>query len=108
MILDQHMTSVIQEDPIFTRPHSKHILMEAIARDGKFLAEMGRIDYSLLIGLDDARGEMVVGIVDYLRKFGLDKKFEMVTKTVIIMFQNPGNRPADSRVGFLIGLKRSL
>ena len=98
MILDQHMTSVIQEDPIITRPHSKHVLMEAIERDGKFLSDNGRIDYSLLIGLDDSRSEMVVGIVDYLRKFGLDKKFEMVTKTVIIMFSNPVNRPADSRV----------
>ena len=101
MILDQHMTTVMQEDPIYTRPHSKHFLMEAIARDGKFLAENGRIDYSLLIGLDDSKNEMVVGIVDYVRKFGLDKRFEMVSKTVKIYFSKTGAQPADPRVSCL-------
>ena len=101
MILDQHMTTVMQEDPIYTRPHSKHFLMEAIARDSKFLADNGRIDYSLLIGLDDSKNEMVVGIVDYVRKFGLDKRFEMVSKTVKIYFQKTGStQPADPRVRF--------
>ena len=92
------MTSVLQEDPIITRPHDKHLLIETIARDGKFLAENKRIDYSLLIGLDNVKNEMVVGIVDYVGQFGLDKKFEMVSKQVKIYFMKTGAAPADPRV----------
>ena len=54
---------VIRECPIFFRPHSKAILSRAIHNDTEFLAQQMVMDYSLLVGIDEARSELVTGII---------------------------------------------
>ena len=54
---------VIRESPIFFRPHSKAILSRAIHNDTEFLAQQMVMDYSLLVGIDEARSELVTGII---------------------------------------------
>ena len=54
---------VIRESPIFFRPHSKAILSRAIHNDTEFLAQQMVMDYSLLVGIDEARSELVIGII---------------------------------------------
>ena len=54
---------VIRERPIFFRPHSKAILSRAIHNDTEFLAQQMVMDYSLLVGIDEARSELVIGII---------------------------------------------
>ena len=54
---------VIRERPIFIRPHSKAILSRAIHNDTEFLAQQMVMDYSLLVGIDEARSELVTGII---------------------------------------------
>ena len=56
-------SSVIRECPIFFRPHSKAILSRAIHNDTEFLAQQMVMDYSLLVGIDEARSELVIGII---------------------------------------------
>lgn len=55
--------SVIRESPIFIRPHSKAILSKAIHNDTEFLAQHMVMDYSLLVGIDENRSELVIGII---------------------------------------------
>lgn len=38
------------------------------------------MDYSLLVGIDDVTGELVVGIVDFIRTYTWDKKLESWVK----------------------------
>ena len=42
----------------------------AAPADTSFLAGLGVMDYSLLVGVDKARGELVVGVIDYIRQVG--------------------------------------
>lgn len=39
------------------------------------------MDYSLLVGLDD--NYLIVGIIDYIRKFTIDKRIESYLKQVV-------------------------
>ena len=54
---------VIREYPIFIRPHSKAVLSKAIHNDTEFLAQHMVMDYSLLVGIDEMRSELVIGII---------------------------------------------
>ena len=40
------------------------------------------MDYSLLVGLDDSN-LLIVGIIDYIRKFTIDKRIESFMKQVV-------------------------
>lgn len=42
------------------------------------------MDYSLLVGVDETNSELVLGIVDYMRTYTLDKKLESWVKIVAI------------------------
>lgn len=39
------------------------------------------MDYSLLVGLDD--NFLIVGIIDFIRKFTIDKRIESIFKQVV-------------------------
>lgn len=57
-------------------PDAKRILNEAIAADTKFLSAQSVMDYSLLLGLDKGKNELVVGIVDSIGSYNLWKTIE--------------------------------
>jgi len=80
VLLDENLLEMIRECPIFIRPHSKAILSRAIHNDTEFLAQQMVMDYSLLVGIDEARSELVIGIIDFIRTFTWDKKLEMYVK----------------------------
>ncbi|KAL9957912.1 hypothetical protein ACROYT_G034867 [Oculina patagonica] len=80
VLLDENLLEMIRECPIFIRPHSKAILSRAIHNDTEFLAQQMVMDYSLLVGIDEARSELVTGIIDFIRTFTWDKKLEMYVK----------------------------
>ncbi|XP_068752478.1 1-phosphatidylinositol 3-phosphate 5-kinase-like isoform X2 [Montipora capricornis] len=80
VLLDENLLEMIRERPIFFRPHSKAILSRAIHNDTEFLAQQMVMDYSLLVGIDEARSELVIGIIDFIRTFTWDKKLEMYVK----------------------------
>lgn len=52
--------------PFYLREHSKRILRGSLYNDSKFLADINVMDYSLVVGVDSQRNELVVGIVGEL------------------------------------------
>ncbi|KAE9551293.1 hypothetical protein FO519_005499 [Halicephalobus sp. NKZ332] len=68
---------------IYIHPYSKTALNQAMLNDSHFLTSLDIMDYSLLAGICDDTGEVVIGIVDYMRTFTLDKKFESLVKTAL-------------------------
>jgi len=53
--------------PLYIREHSKRVLRAALWNDSKFLADLNVMDYSLVVGVDSAKNELVVGIVGMSR-----------------------------------------
>ena len=57
-------------------PDAKRILQEAISLDTRFLSRESIMDYSLLLGLDKNKKELVVGLVDAIGSYNLFKTIE--------------------------------
>ncbi|KAF9173411.1 hypothetical protein BGX21_001229 [Mortierella sp. AD011] len=63
--------------------HSKRIIRESLLNDTEFLAGANIMDYSLLVGVDDERKELVVGIVDFIGAYTWYKRIESKGKTTL-------------------------
>jgi len=85
VLMDENLLEMIRESPLFIRPHSKAILSKAIYNDTEFLSTNMVMDYSLLVGIDEAKSELVVGIIDYIRTYTWDKKLENYVKSTGIL-----------------------
>jgi hypothetical protein len=48
---------------LMVHAQSKAIIEQALQNDATFLSECNIMDYSLLVGIDDEKKEMIVGIV---------------------------------------------
>ncbi|XP_034244231.1 1-phosphatidylinositol 3-phosphate 5-kinase isoform X2 [Thrips palmi] len=82
VLLDENLLKITRDMPLYVLPHAKSVLTQAIKRDTEFLTSQSVMDYSLLVGLDQSRKELVVGIIDYIRSFTWDKRLENVFKKV--------------------------
>jgi len=82
VLLDENLVRASCESPLYINASCKSILVEAIHRDTAFLAIHHMMDYSLLAGICRTSGELVVGIIDYIRTFTWDKKLETLVKSV--------------------------
>merc|ERR1719220_129757 len=71
----------------------ENFLKMAFERDSKFLCDIKVMDYSLLVGKDDTTNELVVGIIDYLRPFSIDKVIESQVKKTSGYFQGTAEDP---------------
>ncbi|KAI9635199.1 phosphatidylinositol-4-phosphate 5-kinase [Dioszegia hungarica] len=69
--------------PLFVHPHAKRILLDSLTTDTRFLSCQSIIDYSLLLGLDRSRSELVVGLVDAVGSYGLFKNLESIGKVAL-------------------------
>ncbi|XP_059823031.1 1-phosphatidylinositol 3-phosphate 5-kinase isoform X3 [Hypanus sabinus] len=85
VLLDENFLKMIRDNPLYIRSHCKSVLRASIHSDAYFLSSHLIIDYSLLVGRDDTKNELVVGIIDYIRTFTWDKKLEMVVKSTGIL-----------------------
>ncbi len=50
--------------------------------DTLFFEKQEIIDYSILVGVDDEKKELVVGIIDYLNQYTWDRQFETGVKSL--------------------------
>ncbi|ORX40062.1 hypothetical protein BD324DRAFT_254115 [Kockovaella imperatae] len=80
VLLDENLMEIAYKHPLYLREHSKRILRSALFNDTLFLSNLNVMDYSLVVGVDSERHELVVGIVDYIRTFTWDKKLESWVK----------------------------
>ncbi|CAG8438826.1 1515_t:CDS:10 [Scutellospora calospora] len=81
VLLDENLLELIMNDnPLYLREHSKKLLYESLHNDTIFLSRHNVMDYSLLVGFDEEKHELVVGILDFIRTFTWDKKLESWVK----------------------------
>jgi 1-phosphatidylinositol-3-phosphate 5-kinase len=52
------------------------------------LQNMNVMDYSLFVGVDKQKKELVFGIIDYLRQYTWDKQLESWVKTSLVVPKN--------------------
>ncbi|KQJ98350.1 putative 1-phosphatidylinositol-3-phosphate 5-kinase FAB1C [Brachypodium distachyon] len=80
VLLDSNLIEALHTKPIFLGSHAKRRLERAVWNDTSFLASADVMDYSLLVGIDEEKKELVIGIIDYLRQYTWDKQLETWVK----------------------------
>jgi len=63
VLLDENMVEFIYQNPLFVREHAKKILRACLWNDTLFLERNQVMDYSLMIGIDKERKELVIGLI---------------------------------------------
>lgn len=81
VLLDQNLIEAMPTSPIFVGNKAKRLLERAVWNDTSFLASIDVMDYSLLVGVDEERHELVLGIIDFMRQYTWDKHLETWVKT---------------------------
>jgi len=87
VLMDENLLRMACDRPFYVSHKTKSELKMAVERDSKFLCDIKVMDYSLLVGKDDTTNELVVGIIDYLRPFSIDKVIESQMKKTSGYFQ---------------------
>nr|CAD1822562.1 unnamed protein product [Ananas comosus var. bracteatus] len=80
VLLDQNLIESMPTSPIFVGNKAKRLLERAVWNDTAFLASVDVMDYSLLVGVDDEKHELVLGIIDFMRQYTWDKHLETWVK----------------------------
>ncbi|GLJ13693.1 hypothetical protein SUGI_0218340 [Cryptomeria japonica] len=80
VLLDQNLLEAMPTAPIFLGNKAKRLLERAVWNDTSFLASIDVMDYSLLVGVDEDRCELVLGIIDFMRQYTWDKHLETWVK----------------------------
>lgn len=80
ILLDQNLIEAMPTSPIFVGNNAKRLLERAVWNDTSFLASIDVMDYSLLVGVDEEKHELVLGIIDFMRQYTWDKHLETWVK----------------------------
>ncbi|OVA12306.1 Chaperonin Cpn60/TCP-1 [Macleaya cordata] len=88
VFLDQNFVEDMNKSPLFVSGKTKHHLQRAIWNDTAFLTSINVMDYSLLVGVDMQKRELVCGIIDYLRQYTWDKHLETWVKASLVVPKN--------------------
>ncbi|KAL8171587.1 hypothetical protein V2J09_023391 [Rumex salicifolius] len=80
VLLDQNLIESMPTSPIFVGNKAKRLLERAVWNDTAFLASVDVMDYSLLVGIDEEKHELVLGIIDFMRQYTWDKHLETWVK----------------------------
>ncbi|KAL3830079.1 hypothetical protein ACJIZ3_018881 [Penstemon smallii] len=92
VLLDQNLIEAMPTSPIFLGTKAKRLLERAVWNDTAFLASIDVMDYSLLVGVDEEKHELVLGIIDFMRQYTWDKHLETWVKASGIL-GGPKNAP---------------
>ncbi|XP_029131071.1 1-phosphatidylinositol-3-phosphate 5-kinase FAB1B isoform X2 [Cajanus cajan] len=92
VLLDQNLIEAMPTSPIFVGNKAKRLLERAVWNDSGFLASVDVMDYSLLVGMDEEKHELVIGIIDFMRQYTWDKHLETWVKASGIL-GGPKNTP---------------
>ncbi|PHU14820.1 putative 1-phosphatidylinositol-3-phosphate 5-kinase FAB1C [Capsicum chinense] len=88
VLLDQNFVNDMNVSPLYVGTRSKRALQRAVWNDCTFLKSINVMDYSLLVGVDSQRRELVCGIIDYLRQYTWDKQLENWVKSSLVIPKN--------------------
>jgi 1-phosphatidylinositol-3-phosphate 5-kinase len=92
VLLDMNLVESLRTNPIFLGSKAKRSLERAVWNDTSFLTSVDVMDYSLLVGVDEGKKELVIGIIDYMRQYTWDKHLETWVKASGIL-GGPKNAP---------------
>ena len=92
-LMDGNLLEYIARRPLYLSPVQKAHVDLCIWNDTLFLAQWNVMDYSLLLGIDEVNDRIVVGIIDYVRKYTLDKRLESFAKSGVSGFVPGQGRP---------------
>ncbi|XP_038697035.1 putative 1-phosphatidylinositol-3-phosphate 5-kinase FAB1D [Tripterygium wilfordii] len=84
VLLDQNFVNDMNSCPLYVSSEAKRHLERAVWNDTTFLNSINVMDYSLLVGVDAQRRELVCGIIDYLRQYTWDKQLETWVKSSLV------------------------
>ncbi|KAF8683231.1 Translation initiation factor IF-2, N-terminal region [Rhizoctonia solani] len=93
VLLDENLVQASLTEPYYLREHAKRILRTAIWNDTQFLEDANVMDYSMVVGVDNTKNQLVIGIVDFIRTYTWDKKFENLMKEKVLGGTNKGEGP---------------
>ncbi|EEF29076.1 phosphatidylinositol-4-phosphate 5-kinase, putative [Ricinus communis] len=88
VLLDQNFVNDMNSSPLYVNNKAKRLLERAVWNDTTFLNSINVMDYSLLVGVDTQRRELVCGIIDYLRQYTWDKQLETWVKSSLVVPKN--------------------
>ncbi|KAK7343793.1 hypothetical protein VNO77_12828 [Canavalia gladiata] len=88
VLLDQNFVNDMNSSPLYVSHKAKRVLQRAVWNDTSFLNSINVMDYSLLVGVDSQKRELVCGIIDYLRQYTWDKHFETWMKSSLVVPKN--------------------
>jgi 1-phosphatidylinositol-3-phosphate 5-kinase len=80
VLLDEDLLEMNVATPTLVCPRSFARLQRAVWADTAFLAGLDVMDYSLVVGFDRGRKELVVGLIDFIRQYSWDKQVESWVK----------------------------
>lgn len=80
VLLDENLKELNMSSPTLVGPRAFARLQRALWSDSSFLAGLGVMDYSLLVGVDKVTGQLIVGVIDYIRQYTWDKQVETWVK----------------------------
>ncbi|XP_054782980.1 1-phosphatidylinositol-3-phosphate 5-kinase FAB1B-like [Prosopis cineraria] len=93
VLLDQNLIEAMPTSPIFVSNKGKRLLERAVWNDTAFLASIDVMDYSLLLGVDDEKHELILGIIDFMRQYTWDKHLETWAKASGILGGSRNSSP---------------
>jgi hypothetical protein len=106
VLLDKNFIFYSKGMPLPLKLKSRTWLKEALERDTEFLSACDIMDYSLLVGIkDQAEKKILIGIIDYLHKYTLDKKLENQFKSMFQKEDPTVVHPEKYRKRFLDAMK---
>jgi hypothetical protein len=82
VLLDENFLEFTKGRPLPLTDRARAIFHMSILNDTLFLSIINIIDYSILVGIDEEKHELVVGIIDYMRQYDIIKQMERVGKSV--------------------------
>jgi hypothetical protein len=80
VLLDDNLRELIRTSPTLVSPAAFLRLQQSLCDDTNFLASLGVMDYSLLVGFNRIQQKLIVGLVDYVRQYTWDKQVESWVK----------------------------
>jgi 1-phosphatidylinositol-3-phosphate 5-kinase len=76
-------------DPICVSNEAKALLGMTVWNDTLCLASLNVMDYSLVVGVDEEKNQLVIGIIDYMRTYTWDKQLETWVKQTMGQTKKP-------------------
>lgn len=81
-LLDGDFLEFTNGRPLPLTDRAKAVFHMSVLNDTLFLSIINVLDYSILVGIDEERMELVVGIIDFMRQYDILKQMERVGKSL--------------------------